>query len=83
MRKTGQTVLLKGNFILFTIEPEHEINLRGAPYELVPGYFVNSLLVLTKYKIREDPDEHVRLRNLARVSLLTIIKLKCTKTQTK
>ena len=29
-------------FILFTIEPEHEINLRGTPYELVPGYFVNS-----------------------------------------
>ena len=61
-------------FILFTIEPEHEINLRGAPYELVPGYFVNSLLVLTTYVIREGPGEHVRLRNLARVSLLTIIK---------
>ena len=59
---------------LFTIEPEHEINLRGAPYELVPGYFVNSLLVLTTYVIREGPGEHVRLRNLARVSLLTIIK---------
>ena len=53
-------------FILFTIEPEHEINLRGAPYELVPGYFVNSLLVLTTYVIREGPGEHVRLRNLAR-----------------
>ena len=51
-----------------------EINLRGAPYELVPGYFVNSLLVLTTYVIREGPGEHVRLRNLARVSLLTIIK---------
>ena len=25
---------------------EHEINLHGAPYELVQGYFVNSLLVL-------------------------------------
>ena len=61
-------------FILFTIEPEHEINLRGAPYELIPGYFVNSLLVLTTYVIREGPGEHVRLRNLARVSLLTIIK---------
>ena len=61
-------------FILFTIEPEHEINLRGAPYELVPGYFVNSLLVLTTYVIREGPGEHVRLRNLARVTLLTIIK---------
>ena len=61
-------------FILFPIEPEHEINLRGAPYELVPGYFVNSLLVLTTYVIREGSGEHVRLRNLARVSLLTIIK---------
>ena len=61
-------------FILFPNEPEHEINLRGAPYELVPGYFVNSLLVLTTYVIREGSGEHVRLRNLARVSLLTIIK---------
>ena len=25
-------------FILFPIEPEHEINLRGVPTELVPGY---------------------------------------------
>ena len=60
--------------ILFPIEPEHEINLRGAPYELVPGCFVNSLLVLTTYVIREGSGEHVHLRNLARVSLLTIIK---------
>ena len=59
-------------FILSPIEPEHEINLRGAPYELVPGYFVNSLLVLTTYVIREGSGEHVRLRNLARISLLTI-----------
>ena len=61
-------------FILFPIEPEHEINLRGVPPELVPGYFVNSLLVLTTYVIREGSGEHVRLRNLARVSLLTIRK---------
>ena len=61
-------------FILFAIEPEHEINLRGAPYELVPGYFVNSLLVLTAYVIREGSGEHVHLRNHARVSLLTILK---------
>ena len=61
-------------FILFPIEPEREINLRGAPYKLVPGYFVNSLLVLTTYVIREGSGELVRLRNLARVSLLTIIK---------
>ena len=58
-------------FILFIIEPEHEINLRGAPYELVSGYFVNSLLVLTTYVIREGPGDHVRLHNLAGVSLLT------------
>ena len=61
-------------FILFSIEPEHEINLRGAPYELVPGYFINSLLVLTTYVIIEGSGEHVPLRNLVRVSLLTIIK---------
>ena len=61
-------------FILFPIEPEHEINLHDAPYELVSGYFVNSLLILTTYVIREGSGEHVRLRNLARVSLLTIIK---------
>ena len=61
-------------FILLPIEPEREINLRCAPYELVQGYFVNSLLVLTTYVIREGSGEHVRLRNLARVSLLTIIK---------
>ena len=61
-------------FILFPIAPEHEINLRGVPSELVPGYFVNSLLILTTYVIREGSGEHVRLRNLARVSLLTIIK---------
>ena len=61
-------------FILFPIEPEHEINLRGAPYELVPGYFVNSLLVLMTYVVREGSGEYVRLSNLVRVSLLTIIK---------
>ena len=43
---------LKKLTVLFPIEPEHEINLRGAPYELVPGYFVNSLLVLTTYVMR-------------------------------
>ena len=53
-------------FILFPIEPEHEINLRGAPYELVPGYFVNSLLVLTTYVIRVlGKDEHVHPTMLA------------------
>ena len=36
----------EGNSILVQLGPEHEINLRGAPYELVPEYFVNSLLVL-------------------------------------
>ena len=69
--------------ILFPIEPEHEINLRGAPYELVPGYFVNSPLVLTTYVIREGSGEHVRLRNLARVSLLAIIKCEVDKDSAK
>ena len=57
--------------VLFCLQ---SINLRGAPYELVPGYFVNSLLVLTTYVVREGSGEYVRLRNLVRVSLLTIIK---------
>ena len=38
----------KGTSVLVQLVPEHEINLGGAPYELVPGYFVNSLLVLAK-----------------------------------
>ena len=37
---------MKDTSMLVQIGPEHEINLRGAPYELVPEYFVNSLLVL-------------------------------------
>ena len=49
----------------FQSKPEHEINLRGAPYELVPGYFVNSLLVLTTYVIRVGKDEHVHPKLLA------------------
>ena len=32
--------------MLVQLGPEHEINLRVAQYELVPEYFVNSLLVL-------------------------------------
>ena len=40
----------EGTSVLVQLRPEHEINLRGAPYELVPGYFVNSLLVLAKVK---------------------------------
>ena len=40
------------------------INLRGAPYELVPGYFVNSLLVLVTDVISEASGEHVYLHNL-------------------
>ena len=63
----------KGTYVLVQLGPEHEINLRGAPYELVPGYFVNSLLVL-------DRCDQQRLRracasgNLISVSLLTNIK---------
>ena len=36
----------EGTSMLVQLRPVHEINLRGAPYELVPRYFVNSLLVL-------------------------------------
>ena len=38
----------EGTSVLVQLGPELEINLRGAPYELVPGYFVNSLLVLDR-----------------------------------
>ena len=32
--------------MLVQLGSEHEINLRGVPYELVPDYFVKSLLIL-------------------------------------
>ena len=63
--------------MLVQLGPEHEkihINLHGAPYELVPGYFINNLLVLIRDVISEASGEHVHLRNLVRVSLLTNIK---------
>ena len=44
--------------------PEHEINLRGAPFELV-----KTLLVLMTDVISEGSGEHVGLHNLVRVSL--------------
>ena len=44
--------------------PEHEINLCGAPYELV-----NTLLELMTDVISEGSGEHVCLHNLVRVSL--------------
>ena len=44
--------------------PEHEINLRGAPDELV-----KTLLVLITDVISEDSGEHVCLHNLFMVSL--------------
>ena len=62
--------------MLVQLGPVHEINLRGAPYELVPEYFVNSLLVLMIDVISEGSGEHVRLRIIARVSLRTNIKFK-------
>ena len=65
---------LRNVLFCFRSNPNFEINLHGVQSELVPGYFVNSLLVLTTYVIREGSGEHVCLRNLARVSLLTIIK---------
>ena len=44
--------------------PEHEINLCGAPYELV-----KTLLVLMTDVISEGSGEHACLHNLAKVSL--------------
>ena len=44
--------------------PEHEINLRGDPYELL-----KTLLVLMTDVISEGSGEHVCLHNLVRVSL--------------
>ena len=60
--------------MLVQLGPEHEINLRSAPYELAPGHFVNRLLVLMTDVISEGSEEYVRVRNLVRVSLLTYIK---------
>ena len=45
--------------------PVHDINLRGAPYDLL-GIMTNV--------ISEGSGEHMRLRNLVRVSLFTNIK---------
>ena len=64
----------EGTSMLVQLGPKHEFNLCGAPYELVPGYFVNSLLVLMTDVISEGSGEHLRLRNLVSVSLLTNIK---------
>ena len=60
---------MEGTSMLVQLGPEHEINMRGAPYELVPEYFVNSLLVLMTRHRRA-----LRLRDLIRVLLLTNIK---------
>ena len=51
-------------FTLTQLGSEHEINLRGAPYELV-----KTLLVLMTDVISEGSGEHVCLHNLVRVSL--------------
>ena len=63
-----------GHFYACAARTEYEINMHGAPYELVLGYLVNSLLVLMTDVISEGSGEHVRLCNLARVSLLTNLK---------
>ena len=49
--------------------PEHEINLRGAPYDLV-----KTLLELMTDVISEGSGEHVCLHNLVRVSLTNTVK---------
>ena len=62
----------EGTSMLVQLGPDHEIYLGGAPYELVPGYFVNSLLVLMTHVISEGSGENVCLRSLARVSLCSL-----------
>ena len=62
--------------IYLLIEHSSSVRHRGHFYAcslLVPGYFVNSLLVLKTDVISEGSGEPVGLRNLARVSLLTNI----------
>ena len=51
--------------------PEHEISLRGAPYELV-----RTLLELMTDVISEGSGEHVCLHNLVRVSSRSLTKFK-------
>ena len=57
-------ILTRVLFSWTQLGPEHEINLRGAPYELV-----KTLLVLMTDVISEGSGEHVCLYNLVRVSL--------------
>ena len=57
-------ILILCALFLKTAGPEHEINLRGAPYDLV-----KTLLVLMTDVISEGSGEHVCLHNLVRVSL--------------
>ena len=52
-------ILCVCSFLEHSSDPEHEINLRGAPYELV----------LMTDVISEGSGEHVCLHNLVRVSL--------------
>ena len=66
-RNTQADATRKGTPMLVQLTPEHEINLRCAPYELVPGFLVNSLPVLMTDVVSEGSGEHVRLHNLVRV----------------
>ena len=58
-------------FFLTQLGPEHEINLRGSPYELV-----RTLLELMTDVISEGSGEHVCLHNLVRVSSRSLTKFK-------
>ena len=74
---TLQCKLIIGKLtVLFCFQSNPNMKLTCAVPHMI---FVNSLLVLTTYVIREGSGEHVRLRNLARVSLLTIIKFEADK----
>ena len=56
------------HFYTCAARARHEINLRGASYKLVPEYFVAC------WYLWQGPGEHVRLRNLIMVPMLTNIK---------
>ena len=58
---------------------EHEINLRDAPYELVPEYFVNSLLVLMTRPRKAcafAQSHHSRVDNWPKVLSLRILRVR-------
>ena len=64
------SMLMRVLFSWTQLGPEHEINLRGAPYDLV-----KTLLEHMTDVISEGSGEHVCLHNLVRVSLTNEVKV--------